>query len=150
MMMFINFLVAAIATISFAILFHAPQTELIICGFTGGLGWFVYELLTTASISNVVASFAATFLLMFFARSFAVARQMPVTVYLLTGIFPLVPGAGIYYTAYYLFTQQSKLFFSKGMETFEVACAIVLGIVFGFAVPQGLFHRLFRRFCPDR
>ena len=32
---------------------------------------------------------------------FAILLKTPVTVFLLTGIFPLVPGAGIYYTAYY-------------------------------------------------
>lgn len=148
-MILIHFFVAAIATISFAILFHAPKKELVFCGFTGGLSWLVYELITTADISKSIASFVATFVLMFFARSFAVARRMPVTVYLLTGIFPLVPGAGIYFTAYYLFAHESALFSAKGMETFVTACAIVLGIVFGFAVPQGIFHRLFSR-CASR
>lgn len=55
------------------------------------------------------------------ARIFAAARSMPVTVYLLSGIFPLVPGAGIFYTAYYLFTNDRALSSSKGIETFEVA-----------------------------
>lgn len=141
----INFIIAALATVSFAILFHAPKTELAICGFTGGLSWLVYDMVTAASVSKILASFIATFILMFFARSFAVARQMPVTVYLMSGIFPLVPGAGIYFTAYYMFTQQRMLFSRIGMETFQIALAIVLGIVFGFAVPQQIFHHLFVR-----
>ena len=64
------------------------------------------------------------------------------TVYLLSGIFPLVPGAGIFYTAYYLFTNDRALSSSKGIETFEVAGAIVLGIIFGFGIPQSLFNLL--------
>ena len=61
--------------------------------------------------------------------------------YLLCGIFPLVPGAGIYYTAYYLITKESALFSAKGLETFEIALAIVFGIIFGFAIPEAIFHR---------
>jgi uncharacterized membrane protein YjjB (DUF3815 family) len=56
-----------------------------------------------------------------------------------------VPGAGIYYTAYYLFTGNQELFSSKGLNTFEVAAAIVFGIIFGYALPQGLFGKLARR-----
>jgi uncharacterized membrane protein YjjB (DUF3815 family) len=52
-----------------------------------------------------------------------------------------VPGAGIYYTAYYLITGQAKLFSAKGLETLEVALAIVFGIIFGFAIPQALFQK---------
>lgn len=144
-MILIHSVVAAIATISFAILFHAPKKELPFCGFTGGLSWLVYELFITMDTSKIVASFVATFVLMFFARSLAVARRMPITVYLLTGIFPLVPGAGIYYTAYYMFARENALSSAKGIETLEIACAIVLGIVLGFAVPQSIFHRLFGR-----
>ena len=76
-----------------------------------------------------------------FSRTMAVVRRNPATVYLLCGIFPLVPGAGIYYTAYYLITKESALFSAKGLETFEIALAIVFGIIFGFAIPEAIFHR---------
>lgn len=44
----------------------------------------------------VFPSLIATLCLTIMARIFAAARSMPVTVYLLSGIFPLVPGAGIF------------------------------------------------------
>ena len=62
--------------------------------------------------------------------------------FLIPGIFPLVPGAGIYYTAYYLIMNEMKSFSKKGTETFLIAGAIALGIVFGFAIPQAVFHAL--------
>lgn len=141
-MIIIQFIAAMIATISFAILFSVPKKEIFFCGFTGALGWLVYEVLIQIDISKVLASVIATLILTVFARYFAVIRQNPVTIYLLTGIFPLVPGAGIYYTAYYLFTGDKELFSVKGLETFEIAAAIVFGIIFGFAIPQALFHKL--------
>ena len=38
MIYIIEFMVAAIATVSFAILFSAPRKELLLCGFVGALG----------------------------------------------------------------------------------------------------------------
>lgn len=40
----------------------------------------------------------------------------------------MVPGAGIYYTAYYFLQGEQELFASKGGETFKVALALALGI----------------------
>lgn len=142
MIFLIEFLVAMIATISFSILFSAPKKELLFCGFTGALGWMVYYVFIQAGIGNVAASMIATLLLTIFSRAFAVIRKNPGTVYLLPGIFPLVPGAGIYYTAYYLFTGNREMFAATGLSTFETAAAIVFGIIFGYAIPQSLFSRL--------
>ena len=138
----VQFMVAAFATIAFAILFSAPKKELIYCGFTGAFGWIVYFIMTHMGFGVVMTSAVATFLLTIFARSFAVIRCVPATVYLLSGIFPLVPGAGIFYTAYYLFIDNTVYSSTKAIETFEIAGAIVLGIVFGFAIPQGLLSKL--------
>lgn len=141
-MIIIEFIVAMFATVSFAILFNAPKREVICCGLTGALGWAVYYGMTHNSIHNVLSSLVATFCLTVLARAFAVIRKSPVTVYLLPGIFPLVPGAGIYYTAYYLFVGNTEMSGFKGLETLEIAGAIVFGIIFGFGIPQGWFHRL--------
>lgn len=38
----LQFFIAAIATVTFAILFAAPKKELVFCGVSGGLpGWFI-------------------------------------------------------------------------------------------------------------
>ena len=141
-MIILEFIVAMFATISFAILFNAPRKEVVCCGLTGALGWVVYYTMTQQGIHLVLASLVATFCLTVLSRAFAVIRKSPVTVYLLPGIFPLVPGAGIYYTAYYLFNGNTEMSGFKGLETLEIAGAIVFGIIFGFGIPQGWFHKL--------
>lgn len=142
MMYMVEFFVAMVATISFAVLFNAPKKEIFYCGFTGAIGWLVYYVITQNGGHNVLASLVSTFCLTIFSRGFAVIRKTPVTVYLLPGIFPLVPGAGIYYTAYYLFIGNNEMFGFKGLETIEIAGAIVFGIIFGFGIPQPIFHKL--------
>ncbi len=142
----LQFMVAAVATIGFSVIFNAPKQEMLLCGFTGAIGWLVYYILTTYHEFNPVASsLIATGILTVFARIFAVKRQNPVTMYLMTGIFPLVPGAGIYYTAFYLISGDRNAFAAKGTETLEIAIAIVFGIIFGTAIPQKLFHKLFQK-----
>jgi uncharacterized membrane protein YjjB (DUF3815 family) len=142
MNLLLQFLLAMVATVTFAILFCAPGKELLLCSLSGAISWIVYYLIFQHTGNTVFGSLIAAFVLAIYSRAIAVLRQCPGTTYLLTGIFPLVPGAGIYYTAYYLITEQQKLFSAKGLETLEIALAIVFGIIFGFAIPQSLFLKL--------
>lgn len=140
--MFIQFLVCMVATLSFALLFSAPKSELFLCGITGAIGWVVYLLCLQADTGKPIANLIATLALTVIARVIAAIRKNPVTVYLISGIFPLVPGAGIYYTSYHFIMNEMDLCSSAGMETVKVAGAIVLGIVFGSALPQTWFNSL--------
>lgn len=140
----LEFLSAFMASLMFSVLFAAPKKELVYCGISGGLAWVVYETIYARSTNVVLGSLIATFVLTIFCRIMAVVRKNPVTIYLIGAIFPLVPGAGIYYTAYYLISGRSQEFSAKGFETFEIALAIVFGIIFGFSIPEALFHKKIR------
>ena len=152
--MIIQFIVSLFATLSFAELFGAPKKELFFCGLTGAIGWVVYVIGLNSNMGTVLANradllcvllvMAATFALTVFSRILSAIRRNPVTVYLIAGIFPLVPGAGIYYTSYYFIMNDMTQFSNYGMETIKVAGAIVLGIVFGFGLPQSWFNALQR------
>lgn len=117
----IQFLVSLLATLSFAVLFSAPRKELLFCGLTGAIGWVVYiislDLHTNAAIANLIATLTLTLV----ARTLSAIRRNPVTIYLLTGIFPLVPGAGIYYTSYYFIMGEMHQFSQYGISTIKVA-----------------------------
>lgn len=141
--MIVQFLVALIATVSFAVIYDAPRRELLFSGLSGAVGWVVFLVLTEdMQVNKVFACVVATFILTLIARILAVIRRCPVTVYLLVSIFPLVPGTGVYYTSYYLITRQNQLFASMGLETFETAAAIAFGIALGFGLPQSWFRVL--------
>ena len=137
---FLHFIIAMIATLAFAVLFQAPKSEWGLCGLTGGVGWFVYEYLHSQQgwhlmLATIVATLALTLL----SRFFAVLRKHPATVYLLSGIFPLVPGAGIYYTAYYFIQSNNALALSNGISTFKIAVVLATGIALVLGIP--LPHR---------
>ena len=145
--MIIQFIVGFFATLSFAVLFSTPKRQLIFCGLTGAAGWLVYLLLFNNNSGIGLANLGAAFTLTLMSRIFAALERHPVTVYLLAGIFPLVPGAGIYYTSYYFIMHEMEQFAAKGAETIIIAGSIAFGIVFGFSLPQSLFNALaqFRR-----
>ena len=139
----IQFIVGMVATIAFAIVFSAPKAELLFCGLSGAIGWIFYlilcNFLNAPTLGNVVGAFALTI----FSRIFAAKRKNPVTVYLISGIFPLVPGAGIYYTSYYLIMNDAAHFSQYGLSTLKTAGAIVMGIILSMAFPQNWFNKAF-------
>ena len=136
-----SFLLQRLPRLHFAYFVCGTEKELVFCGVSGGLAWLVYFILYRQSQNVVLGSLVATFVLTILSRILAVARCNPATIYLVSGIFPLVPGAGIYYTAYYLISGMPAKCSAKGLETFEIALAIVFGIIFGFSIPETLFHK---------
>ena len=56
--------------------------------------------------------------------------------------FPLVPGSGIYWTAFYVVTNDLEQAGARGFLTFKDAVAIVLGILLVFEFPQSWFHKV--------
>ena len=90
--MMIQIIAAVIATVGFSVLFGVPSKYYPYCGVIGGAGWLVY-LLTLEHFSTAGASLAATMVVISLSRLAAVRKKCPVTIFLIAGIFPLVPGA---------------------------------------------------------
>ena len=65
--------------------------------------------------------------------------------FLIPGIFPLVPGMSLYQTAQALVSSDWNLAGSKGITTIKFAVAIVGGILLGFELPQKWFRKLGNR-----
>ena len=123
----LQILAAGIGTVAFGALFGVPSKYYPYCGLIGASGWAVYVFLwmRTGFWSEAVVVFLATVLVILMSRFFAVRERCPVTIFLICGILPLVPGAGIYWT--------------RGFSALKAAVAIVLGIVFVFEIPQRFF-----------
>lgn len=137
--LFTNIICPFIGTIAFAVLFNVPKRYYISCGFTGTMGWVVY-CLTVGQTSSAVASFFGALVVVLISRILTVKMKCPITIFLVVGIFPLVPGANVYYTAYYLVTDQLKEAAQKGIDSIKIAFAIVLGIVFIVSIPREFFR----------
>ena len=129
-----EFLAAFAGTAAFALLFQVPKRYYKYCGLIGGCGWICYQFLLTGC-SEPLAAFFANVVVVFLSRFLAVREKCPVTVFLISGIFPLVPGAGIYWTAYYIVVNELGLAGQRGFQTLKIAVAIVLSILLVFELP---------------
>ena len=95
--MIANMLCSFWGTVAFSILFNVHKRFYFCCGLTGMAGWLCYCALAPLG-SAPMACFAGTIVVVLLSRIFAVWKKCPITVFLVSGIFPLVPGAGVYYT----------------------------------------------------
>ena len=134
----LNLLLASTGSLAFAILYNVPRKFYLCAAFTGMAGWFCYYLIVPFA-DTAVASFFGAVGVVLVSRIFAVWKKCPITVFLISGIFPLVPGAGVYYTMYYLVSNELTLAAIKGLESLKIAFGIVLGIVFIVTIPKKWF-----------
>ena len=96
-------LAACVGTAAFSALFGVPKKYWLDCGICGAVGWGVYLAVMAAYQTPIIGTFAASAVLTMLSRCLAVQRKAPTLLFLVCGIFPLVPGAAIYYTAYNFF-----------------------------------------------
>lgn len=134
----LNLLLASTGSLAFAILYNVPRKFYLCAAFTGMAGWFCYYLIVPFT-DTAVASFFGAVGVVLVSRIFAVWKKCPITVFLISGIFPLVPGAGVYYTMYYLVSNELTLAAIKGLESLKIAFGIVLGIVFIVTITKKWF-----------
>lgn len=142
--MILRIVLTFVASLTFSILFGVPKKELIICGLCGAVGWLVYELLRPGTPSDLIPVFAASVAATAASRFFSFRRKNPITLYLIAGIIPLVPGFGIYYTMYNILMGNPDLAGAYGINTVRTAGVISLGIVIVLALPYQIFKMDFR------
>ena len=138
--MIFEIIAAALGTVAFALLFGVPWQHYIHCGIIGAAGWLMYILMTHIGMGATFAVFLATVVVVMLSRFAAVFKRCPATVFLITGIFPLVPGAKVYWAAYYLVTNQLSDAVNSGFAAVKAMFAIVLGIIVVFELPHRMFQ----------
>ena len=133
-------LAAFIGTAAFALLFGIDREHYVPAGVIGAIGWALYLILVrNCGATPVVATLAASTLVCIVSRMAAIPYRIPAQGFLLCGIFPLVPGAGVFWFTYYFTDSQFDLSMQSGLLAGKVAIAIVLGIILAMELPQRLF-----------
>ena len=131
---------AFVGTLAFADLFGVPRAQYLTAGLIGAIGWCVYLVLVRfLAVSPVIAVILSSVLICILSRFAAIDHKCPAQVFLLCGIFPLVPGAGIFWCTYYLVFGQLAASLTSGFGAAKAAVAIVLGIILAMELPQRLF-----------
>lgn len=118
---------AFFASLSFAVVLRGPKKFLVPSGICGAACWCAFILTKTKS-GVVMAAFLSTLVVAFVAHIYARVKKAPVTVFLIPGLLPTVPGASIYRSVYYMMNNSQSLSNYYLVETLQIAGAIAIGV----------------------
>lgn len=92
----INMSFSFIATIGFGLTINIPKRALLLCGVSGMSGWMVYWWLMQLGVGRLISNLFGAFLIGILGIFFARRKKLPVILFNIPGIVPLVPGALAY------------------------------------------------------
>lgn len=118
-----------IGCLGFCIVFNIHGRGSLLCALGGMLAWSVYKLAMMLGCGDLIALFWATLFAGFFSEIMARVRRCPAIGYLVIAIFPLIPGAGVYYTMNYAVQGNTDQFITKGMHTAAEAGIMAVAIL---------------------
>ena len=93
------------------------------------LTWIVYCAAVYFGFDIYTAYFYAAVIAAIYSETMARIRKYPAISYLVIAIFPLIPGAGIYYATSYLMQGDRTAFVQKALQTIGIAGIIAVGIL---------------------
>lgn len=126
--MIIQTIGAFFAVISFAIILELPKKHVVCAGLVGAVGWLVYLLVNQSPRSATAAAFFSSLVVALVSHILARVFKAPVTVFLVAGILPSVPGASIYRCVYYMIGNMPGEANHYLLETLQIAGAIAMAI----------------------
>ncbi len=123
--LFLGFLPA----MGFAILFHGPKRCILPAALIGGLAWGAYQFFSSYNDNVITACFLAALLVGIFSDLCSRLFREAATVFIIPGIIPLVPGAGLYGTMVALLNGNYELATNTGIQTLLLAGAIATALM---------------------
>ena len=113
----------------FSILFNIHGKWMVLCVIGGTVTWMIYLLCEEVGLDVYTMNLFATIFAALYAEVMARMRRCPVTPYLVIAIFPLLPGAGVYYTMSLGLQGEMIEALRKGLETAGIAGSLAVGIL---------------------
>lgn len=128
MTLIVQSIAAFLAICGFALLLEVPEKYLMHAGLTGAVCWFFYLGVSLLGHSLVSAAFLSSLVVAMMSHLLARILKAPVTLFLVPGILPTVPGASIYRSVYYMIQGQTDLANYNLIQTIQIAGAMALAI----------------------
>lgn len=133
------------ACIGFAILFNIHGPGALVCAAGGTLTWLGYRLCQYFGIDDVTANLIGAMIASMFSEVMARIRKYPAITYLVISLFPLIPGAGVYYSVNYAVRGDIASFTNKLGNTGSIAGAMAVGILLVSTVVRIITDRLYKK-----
>ena len=129
MSLYLHFIYSFLATLSFCIFFNVPKKDIFYASLTGSIGWTLYTHLSSITNSASLSGFIAATVIGLLGELFARVNRKPVTVFIIPGIVPLVPGYGMYLTMLDIINNDFYNAAKTGSDTIFLAGSIAVGVV---------------------
>ena len=123
-----------IGCVGFAIYFNIHGPGGLLCALGGFLSWAAYCISMELGFGEIVSYFWSALFASVYSEIMARIRKYPAISYLVVSIFPLLPGAGVYYTMNHAVQGRMDLFANTGMRTAAIAGIMAVGILLGSTV----------------
>ena len=120
---------ATAGCIGFSILFNIHGPGGLLCAAGGFFSWAAYCIVIHFGGQELMGYFLAAIVSGVYSETMARIRKFPAISYLVVSIFPLIPGAGIFYASNYLAHSDLSNAVTKGIQTIEITGAIAVGIL---------------------
>ena len=120
---------AFVSSLGFCILFNIHGPGMLLCATGAVLTWSMYCLCLYLGTGDVMAYFWATIIAAAYSEIMARLRKYPAISYLVVSIFPLIPGAGVYYTMSHAVHGDMVSFAEQGTHTIAIAAMMAVGIL---------------------
>lgn len=117
-----------IAIAGFSVLLDTPKKYVGLAALTGAVGGGSYLVCMACGVNESISYFVSALMVTVVSKIFAKKYHVPITTFLIAGILPNVPGAGVYQVAYnaIMGNQEQTLYYL--FNTIEFASVIALGI----------------------
>ena len=122
-------LASLIGCLGFVIVFNIHGYGSLLCALGGALTWLVYLIVMELGGTDLIAYFWSSLFASAYSEIMARLRKCPAISFLVISIFPLIPGAGVYYTMNYAVRGMNEQFAVQGLHTAAIAGIIAVGIL---------------------
>lgn len=130
---------AFIACVGFCLLYNIHGKNIIIASLCGMVAWAVYLIADIFTDSLCIPFFISGMSIALYSEIAAYICKAPVTVFLIPGIIPLVPGLTIFRTMESCLTGEIQSFILGIINTLKIGGSITIGLIFISSI-----FRLFR------
>lgn len=127
--LFVESVACLVGCIGFGILFNIHGPGGLLCAVGGVLTWLTYRIVFRLVGDDIAAYFWATIVASLYSEIMARVRKSPAISYLVVSAFPLIPGAGVYYTMNHAVRGDMTLFADQGIHTVAIAGVMAVGIL---------------------
>jgi uncharacterized membrane protein YjjB (DUF3815 family) len=138
------FLTATVASLAWAVLFQVPRRRLLLSGLVGGGGWMAWLIAKAFGWQIIGRTLFGALVIGLCGELLARLVREPATVFITSGIVPLVPGATTFAAMQAFVVGDYLAGISQTTEALLAAGAIAAGLAIAAPLVRGVFL-LFRR-----